>query len=224
MMTVLLYGHLRAKFGLRYRYDVRDPAEAVRALCATVPGFQAHVLAHNRPGYRVLVGDEPRDSETLALPADRGSVIKIIPVVSGQGRGFGQVLLGAALIGLAFATAGAGVGFSSLFTGAGFTTTGLIAAKFGTALILGGIAQMLSPTPKSPGGGGEKKASDIFSGPVNTTQQGNPVPIGYGRLIVGSQVISAGLSAASVTDGQAASSGSGDGASGWSKYGDEDTP
>ena len=31
--------------------------------------------------------------------------------------------------------------------------------------------------------------SYLFSGPVNVINEGGPVPIGYGRLIVGSQVI-----------------------------------
>ena len=35
--------------------------------------------------------------------------------------------------------------------------------------------------------------SYAFDGAVNTTRQGNPVPICYGSMIVGSQVISAGL-------------------------------
>ena len=32
-----------------------------------------------------------------------------------------------------------------------------------------------------------------FNGVVNTTAQGNPVPLGYGRMIVGSAVVSAGI-------------------------------
>ena len=41
----------------------------------------------------------------------------------------------------------------------------------------------------------ENKPSYLFDGAVNTTRQGNAVPVGYGRLRVGSQVISAGLTA-----------------------------
>ena len=40
---------------------------------------------------------------------------------------------------------------------------------------------------------GGTPASYTFSGPVNTTAQGQPVPVGYGRLIVGGAVISAGI-------------------------------
>ena len=39
----------------------------------------------------------------------------------------------------------------------------------------------------------ENKPSYSFNGAVNTTAQGHPVPVGYGRLVVGSAVISAGI-------------------------------
>jgi len=68
----------------------------------------------------------------------------------------------------------------------------------GWSLIIGGAAQMLF-APKTPDGPADKpdnKASYAFDGAVNTAAQGNPVPVLYGGpLIVGSQVISAGLSA-----------------------------
>jgi predicted phage tail protein len=54
---------------------------------------------------------------------------------------------------------------------------------------------MLAPQPKTPGTPDrpENKPSYVFDGPINTAAQGNPVPVCYGRLIVGSQVISAGM-------------------------------
>jgi predicted phage tail protein len=65
----------------------------------------------------------------------------------------------------------------------------------GTAMILGGVSQMIAPTPKAaePYEPPENKPSYSFNGAVNTTAQGHPVPVGYGRLIVGSAVISAGI-------------------------------
>ncbi|SAI70462.1 Phage-related protein%2C tail component [Bordetella ansorpii] len=63
------------------------------------------------------------------------------------------------------------------------------------ALALGGITQMLAPqqrglsTRDSPDNG----ASYNFNGPVNTTAQGNPVPVLYGEMFVGSAVVSAGI-------------------------------
>lgn len=193
MRTVLLYGHLGMRFGRRHRYDVRTPAEAVRALCATLDGFRSYMIEHSRPGYRVLVGRTPRDLATLAHPAD--DVIRIVPVTAGAGRGLGQVILGAALIGVGIMTGGASLTLSAAWAAGGAAFAGYLATNIGISLVLGGVAQMLSPQPKmqGPADRPENKPSYAFDGPANTAAQGNPVPVCYGRLIVGSQVISAGI-------------------------------
>jgi len=66
----------------------------------------------------------------------------------------------------------------------------------GVSLVIGGVSQLLfSPQTQTQSAEREEnKPSFIFNGAVNTTRQGNCVPICYGRMIVGSQVISAGLS------------------------------
>jgi predicted phage tail protein len=193
MLTVLLYGHLGRRFGRRHRYDVRSPAEAVRALCATIPGFRVYLAEHSAPGYRVLVGKDARDLDTLAMPANEA--IKIVPVTAGAGKGLGSVILGAALIGFGVMTGGAGLGLGAAWEAGGTVFAGYLAANIGLSLVLGGVAQMLAPQPKTPGTSDrpENKPSYAFDGAVNTAAQGNPVPVCYGRLIVGSQVISAGM-------------------------------
>jgi predicted phage tail protein len=122
-----------------------------------------------------------------------------VPVVAGA-SGIGKVIAGAVLI--AFAPQLAGVfgavaGTSTTAAVAGFA--GITASTFssiGVSLIVGGVSQMLfSPQTQSISAEREEnKPSFIFNGAVNTTRQGNCVPICYGRMIVGSQVISAGLS------------------------------
>lgn len=59
----------------------------------------------------------------------------------------------------------------------------------------GGVIQMLSPQQKgiSAKDNPDNGASYNFNGPVNTSAQGNPVPLLYGRMICGSAVISAGI-------------------------------
>ncbi len=51
---------------------------------------------------------------------------------------------------------------------------------------------MISPTPDL-GDDSEKLRNFTFSGITNTAQQGLPVTIAYGRVVVGSAVISTGL-------------------------------
>lgn len=194
MLTVMLYGHLGRDFGRVHRYDVRNPAEAVRALCATVKGFRQSLA---QGAYRVLVaGKQALDAPGLVGPVSTKESIRIVPVVSGAGKGLGSVLLGAAIIGAAFFTGGASIAAGGFLSG-GITTTfwGGIAVGIGTSLILGGVSQMLFKPPESQNTDRpENKPSFAFDGAVNTAAQGNPVPVLYGRLIVGSQVISAGLS------------------------------
>lgn len=188
MVTILLYGHLARQFGRVHRRDVRSVAEAVRALCATLPGFRG-ALAQG--AYRVLRGGrEAISAEQIADPHSARESLRIVPVVAGAGRGLGQVLLGAALIG-----ASSFLPTAPLISGLKISASS-IALNFGVSMVLGGIAQALSPTPKTSGQTVEavsNRPSYAFDGAVNTAAQGNPVPVCYGRLIVGSQVISAGL-------------------------------
>jgi predicted phage tail protein len=62
--------------------------------------------------------------------------------------------------------------------------------------MLGGVTQMLfSPKSAQSVERPENRPSYSFDGAVNTTAQGSPVSVLYGGpLIVGSQVVSAGLS------------------------------
>jgi predicted phage tail protein len=63
-------------------------------------------------------------------------------------------------------------------------------------MALGGVVQMLSPVPKSPSqqeqGVTENKPSYLFNGAFNSTQQGLPVPVVYGKMLVGSSVVAIG--------------------------------
>jgi len=199
LKEIRLYGELGEKFGRVHRMAVESVGEAVRALTANFQGFE-HAMASYETGYRVWAGkDRIAAAEDINNPAGQAEVIRIAPVIAGAGKdGFGQILLGAAIIGAAFFTGGASLVATGMFGfGTALTTTvlGSMALNIGAGMILGGIAQMLSPPPSENAGSdsGANSPSYVFNGAVNTTTQGNPVPVGYGRLIVGSAIISAGL-------------------------------
>ena len=65
----------------------------------------------------------------------------------------------------------------------------------GAAMAIGGAVMMLSPQPSAAesADSANNRSSYAFNGPVNTEAQGNPVPLLYGELIVGSAVISGGV-------------------------------
>ncbi|GAA0907749.1 hypothetical protein GCM10009552_16090 [Rothia nasimurium] len=122
-----------------------------------------------------------------------GGFIRISPAIAGAKAGGLQVILGAALITVASIASG---GIAAAFTANGLW--GGAVATTGLALAVGGVVQMLSPQPKArkPADSPENQASDIFNGAVNTTAQGNCVPVLYGGpMEIGSVVISAGIEA-----------------------------
>ena len=212
MKVVKVYGALKKQLGGQgtFELDVNTPAEAIKALTANFKGLAKWMVESEQHGvaYKVQLGTEVVGEEqidTLLHPWSEREVFSITPVMSGAGRGWGQVLLGAALIGLSFVTFGgtafAGASLGSTF-GSGAAGAGLYGAAWGSkalgaiglSMMLGGVSQMLSPPPPDLN---MKQANVLqnysFSGVTNTAQVGTAIPIAYGRLFVGSSVISSGL-------------------------------
>lgn len=208
LRTVVLHGAL-AQFGERFYLDVKSPAEAIRALIVQIKGFRQ---ALREGHYKILKGWPHRPSEDLSLDElnlrlGRANEIHVVPVIEGSSSGWGKILAGVAIIGLAIAAPYA-LGFVGGISGALGTTFGAISAigfsgisfssvaALGAAIALGGVAQMLSPTPTQTGGSAsvDTKASFLFGSADNVTQQGVPVPLVFGEFVVGSVVVSVGLS------------------------------
>jgi predicted phage tail protein len=195
MKTIMLYGFLGKRFGRVHRCAVNSPAEAVRALSANFKGFKQALLDGN--AYRVLVGGKQSlESEQTLYPVSDKETIRIVPVVAGS-DGLGKIILGGALIAASFAFPSAGA--FTLF-GKSFSLAG-IAGNIGFSLVLGGVSQLLFKPAEAPKTAEkpDSKPSFIFNGAVNTVTQGNPVPYGAGRMIVGSQVLSASLSSKEIS-------------------------
>jgi len=206
MKVVKVYGALRKRLGqCRFEFDVATPAQAIKALCVNFPGLDKWLIDSEQDGvgYRVAVSKEKATEENvtpLLMPFSEREVFSITPVVAGAGRGAGQILIGAALIAVSLAVPGAGVAGTSFLASAGGAATfgaGLAAAagSLGVALVLSGVAQAISPQPDLDSTLDEsvQLESFTFSNVVNTARQGMPVPIAYGRLFVGSAVLSSGL-------------------------------
>lgn len=189
--VVRLYGWLGTRFGREHRLAVASPAEAVRALCALLPGFERAVADSERRGVRFacFAGRRNLSEDELRYPVG-ADAIRIAPVLAGaKNGGLFQTVLGAALIAAAAIYSG---GLSAAFTAGGLTQA---TATLGLSMMLGGVAQMLSPQQRllSAKDRPENGASYNFNGPVNTMAQGNPVPLLYGEMFVGSATISAGI-------------------------------
>ncbi|MES1927560.1 tail assembly protein [Salinisphaera sp. T31B1] len=179
LRTIYLHGAL-AQFGESFALDVRDPAEACRALAAQIPGFRKAVEDGRWHVFRgPLLARNDLDEDGVHVGLGRAKEVHIMPVAEGAGDVF-NIVAGVALIAAAPFTGGA-----SLYAGG--------------ALVLTGITGMLTTQPKvdsySDRERPDQRPSFIFDGPTNTSTQGLPVPLVYGRMRVGSIVVSASLSA-----------------------------
>jgi len=198
LRKIKLYGRLAKFVGQRvFEADVASAAEAVRFLLANFPQLEKHMADQH---YRVSVGKYALTLDELHDPAGQQE-IKIVPVLAGAGSGAGKIIAGVALIALAvFAlpvVLGSAVWAGSIGYG---TAVGIINATIGigASLVLGGVAQLLTPTPKintpgTPQDNNDPRKSYSFSGIQQTSRQGVPVPIVYGETVVGSVVVSAGI-------------------------------
>ena len=191
MKVVKVYGALRKRLGqCRFEFDVATPAQAIKALCVNFPGLDKWLIDSEQDGvgYRVAVGKEKATEENVApllMPFSEKEVFSITPVIAGAGQGSGQIIAGLALIAVSIAVPAAALGLKSMLS------IGLL----GGSLLLQGIAQAISPQPELDTTLDEsvQLESFSFSNVVNTSRQGMPCPIAYGRVFVGSAVLSSGL-------------------------------
>lgn len=184
MMTKIeLLGPLGKRFGKHWTLDVESPREAIDMIDANCPGMKSWMKqnAAKYANYRVVITDMDGKKRTLDeeayVTAGIARKITFLPLVRGASSGPVRIVIGVVLI------------------VAGIMTSNPALIGMGIGMALGGIIQMLSPQPKT-GDGKERsdKTSYYFNGPVNTNNQGVPVPLIYGRCLVGSQAISASIS------------------------------
>jgi predicted phage tail protein len=177
-ITVKLYGNLR-KFGNEFKLiDVQNTAEALNALYCQLNGFR---MAIQKGLFNIKADEKEFTMETLRddvkEPLNDKTTIHILPIIAGSG-GVVQAITGAVLVVV------------------GFISEQYYLVGAGLAMIAGGVAQMLTKTPSidQPNRNEtEKKQSTSFSNLQNLVAQGRPVPLAYGRILVGSLIIGKGV-------------------------------
>ena len=187
LKKVKLHGILREKFGSEFELDVESVAEAVRALCILVQGFESFMANAHLQGVKFAVYLDDRNiSEDELCFATKSSVIRISPVIDGaKSSGIIQIVVGVVMIAAAFFTGGASL--------AAWGAMQAALAGAGAAMLLGGVAQMMMPSAVSSMDQNQdgNKPNFGFGGAVTTVAQGLPVPILYGQREIGGFIISA---------------------------------
>lgn len=177
MVNVRFYGSLK-QFGTQFRLDCKTPAEVIQALTSQIPKLRQFI---QQGLFTVRVGRDYLDNRYLEQGLNQhlkdDATVHFTPVLKGSKKaGLFQTIVGAVMV----------------VVGAVFQQYYLVGA--GIAMAAGGVAQMLTKMPSmSTGKEAEKKQSTSFSNLSNMAAQGRPVPLAYGRIRVGSLIISQGI-------------------------------
>ena len=198
LTKVTLHGNLGKEIGKDWKLEVESIPEAMHAINVMTDSKLFKTIIENdkqNVKYRVLVNGKSAISKSIEKIEDAPQSelfikrnmesLDIVPVLEGAGGGGEDsgkdwmMVMGAAL------TMGVGFGMESAF-GATLIQLGLVA-------VITGLSNLLAVPPEFEDfreiDAVNKRESYLFNGPINTYNPGGPVPVGYGRLLVGSATI-----------------------------------
>ena len=186
MVEVKLLGELGKRFGRKHRFMAHSPKDVFSALSNQLEGFKDYFCnAHEKGiGFKLIDGDpEGMGYENVIMGCRR---LIIAPVISGGGA-VGRILIGVALIALAFVPIAGQAAFAGFVAGK-FAVGSAVLFNIGVSLSLTGIAQLLTPTPNAQKET-DRKDSFLFDRATDLTVQGQPVPLLYGEFLAASPLI-----------------------------------
>lgn len=182
LRRVHLHGYLAAFHEGPITVAGNTVADIVEGVTRQLPGFAPHPV---RGRHRIkVVGFETYESVHTPLSPDVVEIHIVPQLAGGKNGGFLQILLGAALLAVGF------------FLGPA-TFLGSTLMKVGALAILGGVTQLLSPSPEADSD--EQTKSKYLGAPKNTVQIGTRIPILYGRHRVYGHFLSFDLNAQEYT-------------------------
>jgi len=187
MTKIFIHGKLGKIFGEHHELNIQKKVDVVNAINANRQGFKQKILSDFKKGvdYDLINPNDPDKKwntidEFLNEPAPEE--LHIVPAINGSA---GLFAIGAFLVSTVVAAVSA---FGAFLAGGGFL------ANLAIGVILNGIQMLLFPTPKGPAAqqveGKLDQSSYLFSSLDNQSVQGFAIPLLYGELRVGSNVIS----------------------------------
>jgi predicted phage tail protein len=185
-MTIInLHGILAREFGKAFTMHLSKPKHVIDAIDSNNPTFKKRILELSNQGihYRILIdGESVSNLEQLNIQKTITN-IDLAPMIGGSGP-----ILIPIIDSMLPSAAGA-----ALVTAAGTLTTLGTVLSTGLSIIAATLIQnALAPSPdnqKTESSISAAQKSFVLGSKANTTQQGVPVPVGYGRLRVGSLII-----------------------------------
>ena len=183
MTNVIIHGELGKIFGANHTFKLERLIDVVNALNANNPGFREHILSlfHKGVSYNMVNLKKPNqkwDSIEEYSNEEAPDELHLVPEIAGSG-----IVAAVVTVVTTVATA---VG--------GFLAAGGFLANLAIGLLIQGIMTLLFPVelPKTSAQKPETKidtSSYIFTNLQNNAVQGFPIPLVYGEIRIGSNII-----------------------------------
>jgi predicted phage tail protein len=189
MTSIHIKGILGKKFGSLFKINVSNGMSALNAIDANRSGFINELFKLNKKNinYCMICDSEYIDNTNQLLERKKIKNIYIIPVIIGSG--------GLVAVGLGFAAGSIGFAVTSFLVNTIIST----AISLGVSFLMNSINKQAAPPQQNISVGGAtsfieaKGRSYIFSNNVNAAEQGSAIPVGYGKMKVSSQILSASI-------------------------------
>ena len=183
MTKIFIHGKLGKIFGEHHELNIQKKVDVVNAINANRKGFKQKILSDFKKGvdYDLINPNDPDKKwntvdEFLNEPAPEE--LHIVPSINGSA---GLIAVGVFV-------------FKAVVAVGSFLGSGGFLANLALGVILNGIQMLLFPMPKGPAAqqveGKLDQSSYLFSSLDNQSVQGFAIPLVYGELRIGSNVIS----------------------------------
>jgi predicted phage tail protein len=194
MLTkIYLEGAMGRNFGREWTLDIHTPAEAFQLIQANIPRFGQWIRDNLKRYEKCMIickyADgriEALDEKTMLMHKE-AQEIHFVPTVYGAGKFMG------AIVGAAMVVVGALMWWNPLGWGAWAVTIGQGLVVAGAGMLVSTVVTAIMGRVKNNSNDDDDQTSYYFNGAQNTTRQGVPVPLVFGRCKVGSAVISSSI-------------------------------
>ena len=173
MTEVFLEGRLGQVLGRRFSFKTKTLKETLNAIEANTSRLRSYFLNSKKRAFAIFVDDKEVSIDRNLICNVRDKKVRIIPIL------FGAVAATAAAIVAAVGITGTAATVATFVLGAVMAA----ALSFGISLLISKLMEPDDPQIVTT-------SSFIFGQAENVAKQGLPVPVGYGRFIVGSRVVS----------------------------------
>lgn len=192
-VKVKFHGILKKLCPKVYEIDAQTPSEAIRGLTNQLP----QLIRKDGKKYQCQIKECPTKDSLFSTFGDirELNVYPSFIASGGGGNPWVMIAVGILIVAAAILTGGAAMAAVLAGTAAGWTAVGgavaFAAVGIGSAMVLNGIMQLLTPTPKTSNTQESQVAeSRFFNANQNTTAIGTRIAVAYGRNKIYGQLLS----------------------------------